>query len=133
MDPKWPSKKKSKLKVTMVSYKKWVANFAFVCKLICKINGRVLRNHPESHIQEEGEPSEDFKKEVQEYFTEHSRPQMAFRQEQAEVEGGHGKQNFNIIATIIIENTRRLCIQFRYKHIPVLAHWRGPNDLSIKN
>ena len=47
---------------------------------------------PESHIQlEDGEPSEDFREEVQEFLNENNDgPQTTFRQEQVEVEGGSG-------------------------------------------
>ena len=47
---------------------------------------------PESYIQQdEGEPSENFKKELEEYFNQNGGGQLAFRDQQAEVEGDKGK------------------------------------------
>ena len=59
-------------------------------------------NDPESrsYIQEEGEPSEEFKKEVQKYLKENNGAQMAFREEQVEVQGDSGK--FTKINMLII-------------------------------
>ena len=49
-------------------------------------------NFPESYIQQdEGEPSENYKKELEEYFNKNGGGQLAFRDQQAEVESDNGK------------------------------------------
>ena len=63
------------------------------------------RNDPEqgSYIQEDGEPSEEFKKEVQKYLKENNGPQTAFREEQVEVQGDSGKlQKINMLIIIML-------------------------------
>ena len=61
------------------------------CNYLYKFVDSVLPNYPETYIQEDGEPSEDFKEEVRKYLMKNSGSQMVFREEQVEVEGGSGK------------------------------------------
>ena len=63
----------------------------------------MLPNYPESYVQEEGVPTENFKKEVQKYLKENSGLQTAFREEHVEAEGDSGKlHNINNDIYIIL-------------------------------